>query len=98
MSDAQFTAISNRLLEYIKKVTPRDSGNLADKATKIKQEMPGEHRIYVDTKIAPYFKYVNNRATLWNKKENKNHKYFQKAVDGAVEELAASMKGEVIKK
>lgn len=98
MSDAQFTAISNRLLEHIRRKTPYDTGNLRNKATLINQENPGEHRIYVDSNIAPYFKYVNNYARMRNGGVNKNHKYFQNAVNEAVAELAASIKGEVIKK
>ena len=64
MKDAAFQKICKSMLEDIRKDTPRLTGNLAVKATKIKRLGAEKFEIYVDETIAPYFKYVNNAQTI----------------------------------
>lgn len=105
MTDQQFTNICSEMRHDIKGMTPWDTGNLADKATKISDLVGNEIRIYVDENIAPYFPYVNNRPTYQVKgkfgksytKQNKNYGYFQHAVEVAIEKLARKIDGEIIK-
>lgn len=88
----------------IEDMTPKKTRNLAEKATLLRSVGANEIRIYVDENIAPYFKYVNNRPTLYVKgkfgsytKQNKNYGYFQHAVEVAIEKLARKIDGEIIK-
>ena len=100
MTDQQFTNICTDMLHDIRGMTPWATGNLADKATKITGEGSNEIRIYVDENIAPYFKYVNNRPTLFSKgrmRTNPNHEYFQHAVEVAIENLSRKINGVIIK-
>jgi hypothetical protein len=64
MTDAAFQKACKSMLKDIRKDTPRLTGNLAVKATKIKRLGANQFEIYVDEKIAPYFKYVNNAQTI----------------------------------
>ena len=104
MTDQQFTVVCSSMLHDIRDKTPRLTGNLADKATLLRSVGANEIRIYVDENIAPYFPYVNNRPTYRVKgkfgsytKQNRNHEYFQHAVEVAIEKLARKIDGEIIK-
>lgn len=104
MTDQQFTNICSEMRNDIEDMTPKKTRNLAEKATLIRPVGSNEIRIYVDENIAPYFKYVNNRPTLYVKgkfgsytKQNKNYGYFQHAVEVAIEKLARKIDGEIIK-
>ena len=104
MTDQEFTNVCSSMLHDIRGMTPRLTGNLADKATLIRSVGSNEIRIYVDENIAPYFKYVNNRPTLYVRgkfgsytKQNKNHEYFQHAVEVAIENLARKVNGDIVK-
>lgn len=92
------------MLHDIRSMTPRLTGNLADKATLLRSVGSNEIRIYVDESIAPYFPYVNNRPSYRVKgkfgsytKLNKNYEYFQHAVEVAIENLARKIDGEIIR-
>jgi hypothetical protein len=88
------------MLHDIRARTPYATGNLAKNATLIRSIGNNEIRIYVDENIAPYFKYVNNRPTLFSKgrmRTNPNHEYFQHAVEVATENLARKINGVIIK-
>ena len=104
MTDQQFTFVCSSMLHDIRDMTPKLTGNLADKATLLRSVGANEIRIYVDENIAPYFKYVNNRPTYRVKgkfgsytRQNRNYEYFQHAVEEAVENLARKINGEIIK-
>lgn len=60
MTDETFSNIAKKMVADIRSKTPWDTGNLAKKATKSNSLGNGIIEIYVDEKIAPYFKYVNN--------------------------------------
>ena len=60
MTDETFTNVTTAMLTDIRERTPKLTGNLARNATLSKSLGSGIVEIYVDNKIAPYFKYVNN--------------------------------------
>lgn len=60
MNDATFNKVTTAMLTDIRERTPKLTRNLADKATLSRSLGDGIIEIYVDEKIAPYFKYVNN--------------------------------------
>ena len=60
MNDATFTKVTTAMLADIRERTPKLTGNLARNATLSQSLGNGIVDIYVDEKIAPYFKYVNN--------------------------------------
>lgn len=95
MTDAQFTAFVSVIKWELEKFTPYDTGNLAKNATRSESLGSDKARIYVDTNIAPYFKYVNFYQTLVNGKPNPNHEYFQKGIKSAVERAAKMSGGHV---
>lgn len=106
MTDEQFSNICHSMLHDIRGRTPRDTGNLADKATLIRSVGSNEMKIYVDEKIAPYFRIVNERPDYYVKsrnsggrliRQNRNYMYFQRAVEVAIENLARKIDGEIIK-
>ena len=100
MTDQQFTIVCSSMLHDIRNMTPKATGNLAYNATLLRSVGADEIRIYVDEKIAPYFKYVNNRPTLMSKgrmRANTNHEYFQNAVEAAIEKLARKIDGVIVK-
>jgi len=104
MTNEEFNVIGHELLSYIKDRTPKDTGNLAYNATGFGLGV-GTFTITVNTKIAPYFKYVNNYETFTRKYkngnertvQNRNYHYFEKAVDSGVEYLAQLLGGTLIK-
>lgn len=90
----------------IRKNTPRLTGNLRDNATKMKSLGADRFVIFVDTSIAPYFKYVNNEELIRREvkvgqrkaqmyKRNRNYKYWEKAVDLAIEDIAQALGGRI---
>lgn len=114
MTDNEFSKIVHELLGTIKSMTPRATGNLADKSTKVRASGANEMRVFVDAGsgqrkpmegIAPYFWLVNYRRTYPVKtphgvqqKENRNYHYYEKAVETAIERLATKIGGDIVKK
>lgn len=105
MTDNEFTAICRELQSDIKSRTPRRTGNLRGNATLIRSCGANEIRVYVDTDIAPYFDLVNYRQTylvgrrdMKKTKQNKNYRYFERAVEIAIENLASKIGGDIVKK
>lgn len=88
MTDAQFTTIVNSIRNDIAKRTPYDTGNLATNATRIESLGVNEMRVFIDTNIAPYFRYVNFAERLVNNADNPNRGYWERAIKGAVEKIA----------
>lgn len=80
----------------IAKRTPYDTGNLAKNATRSESLGGGQARIYIDTQIAPYFKYVNYYQYLNGGKANPNFLYFDKALKAALIKTAQMNGGSVI--
>ena len=96
MTDAQFTAFVAVMKWELAKFTPYDTGNLLKNATRSESLGSDKARIYVDTNIAPYFKYVNFYEKLVNGRRNPNKDYFQKGIESAVERAAKMSGGTVI--
>lgn len=90
MTDAQFTAICLSMKQDIQKKTPVDTGNLKLKATKGESIGSGKFKIYVDQKIAPYFRYVNNKG--WSK----HYRYFETAFEEALIKMAERVGGTIV--
>ena len=66
--------------------TPIDTGNLRYNAVQSRFHGQKECRIYVDTDIAPYMPYTNEKwvSPKWNGKANPNEGWFKKAIETAI--------------
>jgi hypothetical protein len=97
MTDGEFDKAVRKMLFDIQENTPYDTGNLATKATTPRSISPDKFEIYVDEKIAPYFKYVNNYPRLSNGAVNKNYGYFHKAFEEALQTMANDAGGVIVR-
>ena len=96
MTDAEFSQFSRAFLNGIQSRTPVRTGNLKLNATKLRSIGKDKAKIFVDTEVAHYFKWVNNKPTVGkNDKENRNYKYFQKAIKATIEELGLPLGADV---
>lgn len=94
-----------RFVQILRDLAPKDTGNLAYNA--IRFEKTGEHswRIYVHTEgthtpgaldgIAPYQVYLNELPTLPNGAPNKHYKWWETAIELALDEMATLMGGTI---
>ena len=94
-----------RFVQILRDLAPKDTGNLAYNA--IRFEKTGEHswKIYIHTEgkhasgtldgIAPYQTYLNERLTLPNGRPNKHYKWWETAIELALEEMATMLGGKV---
>lgn len=64
MTNDRFQNICSQMREDIFALTPYDSGNLANEATKLQRLGDAKVKIFVDEEIAPYFRFVNNEPML----------------------------------
>ena len=104
MTDNEFTLVCTAMRQDIADRTPYRTGNLANNATKVESTGYNEMKIYVDERIAPYFPFVNNRASYYVKnpfggkmlKANRNYLYFEYAFVKAIQNLAQRIDGEII--
>jgi hypothetical protein len=101
MNNAKFTKFTNDFVKIIKTKAPYRTGNLRHNAIRYNyiEGQKTSSRIYVDEDIAPYMKYTNQPwiSKKWNGKQNPNEKWFNKAVEKAVYDLAAKYGGTVKK-
>jgi hypothetical protein len=97
MTDGEFDKAVRKMQSDIQEATPYDTGNLATKATKSRSIGTDKFEIYVDEKVAPYFKYVNNRPTLSNGAKNKNYGYFHNAFENALQKMANDAGGVIVR-
>ena len=105
MTDAEFTTVCKSMKQDIYDRTPHATGNLRNNATKIESAGYNEMKIFVDEKIAPYFRAVNNRPSYYVKslyggkylKANRNYLYFENAFASAIQNLARRVDGDIIK-
>ena len=106
MTNQEFNAIVHRMVGKIRENTPRRTKNLMNNATKSKPLGADRFVIFVDTDVAPYFKYVNNYKLIEREvkvgnrkakmfKRNRNYKYWENAVDLAIEDMAKVLGGRV---
>ena len=94
-----------RFVQILRDLAPKDTGNLAFNAIRI--EKTGEHswKIYVHTDgkhtegaldgIAPYQVYLNEQPTLPNGSPNKHYKWWEAAIELALEQMATMLGGKV---
>lgn len=81
MTERQFRQVCARAVRQLRRLAPKDTGNLANNA--IKYEFIGNTcKIYVDEAIAPYMPFTNEPwiSPKWNGKKNPNEKWFDDAV------------------
>lgn len=121
MTEPIFNQICHSMRADIQKETPILTGNLRYNATIIEMLESAKFRIYVDEKIAPYFKYVNSYDKVYYRKKsystsisggkiirintgwqqlskpNKNYKYFERAFEDALKNMAHKIGGTVIR-
>ena len=104
MTDARFTQITSEMTALIQEKTPYDTNNLKLVATRSESLGANQFRISVDTKIAPYFKYVNfyknhryrkSDGSVVDGKPNPNYRYWDNAIRAAAESMARSCNGRV---
>ena len=94
-----FSALSFEALDFIKRFSPIDSGNLRRNAIKLDFISPTKIKITVDTTVAPYMPYTNEPWTSpkWNGKKNPNEHWWNDTVELLVRHIAEQYKGVVTK-
>ncbi len=93
MSDEQFTTFMKNMVAGIQKETPKDTGNLADTATRGTPLSHGRYALTVSTRIAPYFHYVNERKKACSRHGESHYHYFDNALDKQLEIIAKKAGG-----
>lgn len=86
---------ANIAFDFLKNSAPVDTGNLKENAIRIVQSGENEYQIIVDSKIAPYAVYTNEKwvAARWNGKQNPNEKWIDAAVDNIAQMIASYFGG-----
>lgn len=105
MTNAEFRKICNKAVEDLRKLAPKDTGNLAFNAINIEFPSPDECVIYIDGTtinkvpygIAPYMPFTNEPWTSpkWNGKKNPNEAWFQNACEYIIAQISKATKGEL---
>lgn len=106
LDQALFDRIKVRSLATVKDAAPnpatrykRSSGNLAFNAIRLTQVdlVGGSFTIIVNTKIAPYQSFVDNKRTWKDGSPYEYYRWFDGAVELVAREIAAMVGGKVIK-
>lgn len=94
-----FSALSFEALDFIKRFSPIDTGNLRRNAIILEPLSPMKFKITVDVTIAPYMPYTNEPWTSpkWNGKKNPNEHWWNDTVELLVRHIAEQYKGVVTK-
>lgn len=76
---------------------PIDTGNMRYNSVMLMRLSETRQILYINTNIAPYFKYVNGewKSKKWNGKKNKNEGFFYRAAMAYVEDLAYRLNGRI---
>lgn len=86
-------SITNAMLEYLKSVSPYDTGNLREVAIQKYKKAHDEYIIIVNADYAPYAVYTNEP---WkNGKKNPNEHWIDMAVQQMASRIAAMVGGEI---
>lgn len=98
MTNAQFRSMCLAAFAEFQKLVPKDTGNMAYNASKIRFPSPDVCEIYVDPDIAPYLPYTNEPwvAERWHGKKNPNEEWFGKAAAYIAAFVAKNTKGVVV--
>ena len=80
---------------FLRQSAPVDTGKLKKNAIIIRHTGPDEYQITIDSSIAPYAVYTNEKwvAASWNGKQNPNEKWIDEAVKSIAEMLAEFLGG-----
>lgn len=96
MTDRLFNKLMHGVVDDIRGMTPKRTGNLRKFATYGRPVAHGKFVIVVDANIAPYAPYVNNyphhvyrdkNGNLVKGRINKNYRYFQGALVKSLERI-----------
>jgi hypothetical protein len=89
--------IAEWAFEYLKSCAPVDTGNLKENAIQIIQSAPEEYQIIIDSSIAPYAVYTNEKwiSPQWRGKKNPNEKWIDKAVNHIAQRLCDMLDGRI---
>ena len=102
MTKAKFERIISDFVEELRKVAPKDTGNLANNG--IKYVVEGDKAtIYVDFTgvdakcIVPYMPYTNEPwvSPKWGGKKNPNEAWWNNAILPILQKIAHKYKGEI---
>lgn len=90
MNAALFKILCLELVAELKKFAPKDTGNLAYNSIQYTFLSEDKCQIKVNEDIAPYMVYTNEKwiSPKWNGKQNPNEKWWNKAIELALEKLA----------
>ena len=97
MTKERFDQVCMNCVEYLKKLSPIDTGNLRYNAIRYEWIDENTFKIYVDKSIAPYMPYTNEpwRAKRWNGKKNPNERWWQDAVEFIAQYISEELNGEI---
>ncbi len=100
MTIEKFKDACYRAVEQMRTASPRDTGNLADRAITIEFIGDNTCEIYVDDAIAPYVPYTNEEwiSPRWNGKKNPNQGWIDNAFENILNTIASENNGEVGRK
>ena len=88
-----------RAVKTLRQLAPKDTGNLAYNAIKLKKVDENTYRIYVDERIAPYMKYTNENWDQFRPplkgKQNPNEGWFDRAAMIVLEQIKTDLNGEI---
>lgn len=108
MTSREFKKFCEEIKAEIVKYAPKDTGNLAYNAIKIKMDSPRQCEIYVSGNsiktlkmymrygIAPYMPFTNEPwiSPKWHGRKNPNEGWWQNAIENAVNTVAKKYGGE----
>ena len=113
MTEEVFKELCEKITEEMRRLAPKDTGNLAYNAIQMKMNSANECEIsvsgnsikslndgsYIKFGIAPYMPFTNEKwiSPKWNGRKNPNEGWFEKAVQNACEMIAKKYEG-VVKK
>ena len=97
MTSTDFANLCSRCVEELRKLAPKDTGNLAYNAIKFEFPDTNTCKIIVDEAIAPYMPYTNEPwiAERWHGKKNPNEKWFDNAAEKIAQLFAQLSRGEL---
>lgn len=97
MNSVNFSRACLGAVEELRRLCPKDTGNLAYNAIRYKWEDPDTFQIWIDESIAPYMPYTNEpwKSPFWRGKKNPNEGWFDRATEFIVNHIAREFKGEI---
>lgn len=97
MNRTEFARACYTAVEELRRLCPKDTGNLAFNAIRYKWIDADTFQIYIEESIAPYMPYTNEPwiSSYWRGKKNPNEGWFDRATEFIVNFIARKFKGEV---